>query len=259
MDINQEIEVIFNTYSEEQRGSIPRYPFAWVLANQIVQQYYVPYGLDAISMVVGGIPSYALKITGERSCALQKRGQQTLGSIQFASGSVDNWRKLDNTRYEFAKDILTNQISPEAAAAKAFNHLEIEQAVENMQGDHSLCKHTFLAPTYPKLFQLITNLITEHASFTAEREVWVDVSPDYSEFHEKPFHPLRQLGLAEAGPNYDFFGLKNNESGKSLYVDINTSNIVAHPSSKTGWVLLPASDWHNLDEAAAAKFLLNLL
>lgn len=258
MDIKQEIQTIFDTYSQEQRGSVPRYPFAWVLANQIVQQYYAPYGLDALSMVVGGIPSYALKITGERSCNLQKRGQQTLGSIQFASGSVDNWRKLDNTRYEFAKDIIVNNLAAEEAAAKALHHLEIEQAIVNLQGDHSLCKHTFLAPTYPRLFQLTTDLITKHAVLTAEREVWVDVSPDYSEFHEKAFHPLRQLGLAEAGPTYDFFGLKNNESGKTLYIDINTNNIVCHPSSTTGWVIITASEW-SLEEAAAAQFLLNLL
>ena len=252
------ISTIFQTYANEPRLYTPRYGFAWALADHFVRHYYPTTGLDAISMVVGGVPSYALKLTAERSCSYQKRGgAPTLGSIQFASGSVDNWRKLDDTRYEFAKEIIAGGVAPDVAVARAVRHVDSAGWAKEQAGDHSLCSHTFLAQSYPRLFSLITGLIVRTPSLTAEREVWVDVEPTYSDIHDTPTHPLRQLGLAEMGPTYDFFGLKNNESGRSIFIDITTSRLVHYDGSE--WRISGGAEWFGQSDADAAAYLLRLL
>lgn len=254
-DITSQVETVFQTHGQ----TFPvGYALSWIIANQVVQRYYGSKGLDAIPVWRDNFGWTQFNLTRAASCTLWPNpAAESQRYIVFDAIAV-NWGMQaygGEGQYDVVTAMSVQNQTPLMAINGAVLHLDLEDGWP--EADHSACLHGPHCYTYTKLFSTVTNLICQAPELVARREIIVD-----QDMFDQPLpeavHPLRQLGLAEAGITRDWFELFYVPANRRVFVNVFTGDLCYTESDDTPRAV-EYPGWNELNEEQLASYLGGLL
>ncbi len=252
--ITVQIQAVYQTHGQIYPLD---YAFSWVLANQVVQRYYGPQGLDAIPVWRENFGWSQFNLVRAQSCFLPTDiSNESQRYIVFDAIAV-NWRKRhggSEIQYDLLHAIDFQKQTPLMAINGGLQHLGLE---EEKGGDHSACLHSPHSYTYTKLFEVVTDLICLAPEMVAKREFTVDLD-DFGKPLARSVHPLRQVGLVEPGVQRDWFQIFYGPTNRSVFVNIFTGDLCYTESNDIPRTM-EYPGWNELNEEQLATYLGGIL
>lgn len=167
----------------------------WQTANSIVQAHYEKGAIDAF-------PIYSEE-AGLESFMLTRR----LSCVVHNSDLPDQYGKITLTGAAAPSLLRSGESIDLALAPDQFDDVDEELA------GHERCWHRY-ATQYPRIYQAVTDLVTEFPQVSAAREIYVD-----KEFVEGTYHPLYlHAFVQEPQMVYDWFAIEADE--QAIFIKI---------------------------------------
>jgi hypothetical protein len=149
-----------------ERDAIVR---AWQAANAVVQAHYEKGGIDAFPIYSEDAGLEKFMLTRRLACVVHKNDlPDQWGTLQLTGDSAPRYDRGE-------KSIVPLDASGLLA--------EFDGVDEPLDG-HERCWHRY-ASQYPRIYQAVTDLVTEYPQVSAAREIYVD-----KEFVDGTYHPL---------------------------------------------------------------------
>lgn len=171
---------------------------AWQAANAIVQAHYEQGAVDAF-------PIYS-EDAGLEKFMLTRR----LACVVHNNDLPDQWGTI-HLRGDASRTYVRGETSHDLGDLSGLLS-EFEKVDEPLDG-HERCWHRY-ATQYPRIYQAVTDLITEYPQVSAAREIYVD-----KEFVDGTYHPLYlHAFVQEPMMVYDWFAIEADE--QAIFIKI---------------------------------------
>lgn len=218
---------------------------AWVVARGIVGAYYRTHAVDAV-------PSYDVERGWDRFVVTRRvscrhgagEGPEVEACIAVAGADAPILTAGARAALPLGQALRRD---PEAASRLVLDRLSPPPLPA---GDHSACWHE-AAPFYPSLYAAVAELVLEHRTVSAAREVFVD-----DREIDGTFHPLYLHGyVVEPQVVYDWFAVER--GSYTAYVRINGGSAV-YQTDDGGWSTVrtpPAGDDHHTMKRRLCRWL----
>ena len=142
---------------------------AWQIANELVQVHYEQGAIDAFPIYSEEAGLEKFMLTRRLACVVHNSDlPDQFGTIQLVGDYAPRYVRENRTF---------------ALADKSSISAEFADVDEELAG-HERCWHRY-ATQYPRIFQVVSELIAEYPEVSAAREIYVD-----KEFVEGTYHPL---------------------------------------------------------------------
>lgn len=165
---------------------------AWQAANEIVQAHFEAGGIDAFPIYSeeGGLEKFM--VTRRLACVVHSHDlPDQFGTVQLLAD--------DAPRFKRGGKVFDLADRPRVMAEFA--------GVDEPLAGHERCWHRYAGTQYPRIYQAVTELITEYPQVSAAREIYVD-----KEFVEGTYHPLYLHSFVqEPQMVYDWFAIEADE------------------------------------------------
>lgn len=173
------------------------YALGWLAANQIVQARFLASGIDAIPIFhpEHGWDRFLLtrRVSGN---AFRDRPADEFGLLLLTGHDAPCWTSPDGTKRLPLWQTLLDQ--PERGIVELLAQIP---APPLGTSDETRIREREQAPSYPVLFNAVTELIIEHPGLIAAREVLIDTEQIDGQFHPLYLHATDLAPTGARGEN----------------------------------------------------------